>query len=102
MRRALDELAIVGVPTCQPFHRRVMEEEQFLAGEYDIGYLGRVGERVLGRALSDQDLEDIAVAAALAEQESRSASISLGDEKRSGRAESAWLQAARQAGLRSR
>jgi acetyl-CoA carboxylase biotin carboxylase subunit len=101
MRRALDELAIVGLPTCQPFHRRVMEEAQFLAGEYDIGYLERVGDTVLGRRLSDQELVEIAVAAALAEQETRSASISLGNEKETARSESAWLQAARQAGLRS-
>ena len=102
MRRALDELAIVGVPTCQPFHRRVMDEEQFLAGDYDIGYLERVGDAVLARTLSDQEVEEIAVAAALAEQESRSAAISLGDEKRAAVSESAWLQAARRAGLRTR
>ena len=102
MRRALDELAIVGLPTCQPFHRRVMDEEHFLAGDYDISYLERVGDAVLGRTLSDRDIEGIAVAAALAERESRSASISLGNEKRPPSSESAWLLAARQAGLRSR
>jgi acetyl-CoA carboxylase biotin carboxylase subunit len=102
MRRALDELAIVGVPTSQPFHRRVMEEAHFLAGDYDIGYLERVGEAVVGRTLSEQDIEEIAVAAALAEQESREGSISLGSLKPGAPGESAWLQAARQAGLRSR
>ncbi len=102
MRRALAELAIVGVPTCQPFHTRVMSEVRFLAGDYDIGYVERHGPALLGRALADRDFEDLAIAAALAEDESRGASVSIASERSPAFEESAWLRAARIAGLRTR
>ncbi len=47
MRRALSELVIVGLPTSQPFHLRVMDDSEFLKGEIDIKYLERAGARVL-------------------------------------------------------
>jgi len=47
MRRALTELVIVGLPTSQPFHLRVMDDAEFLEGEIDIKYLERAGARVL-------------------------------------------------------
>ena len=47
MRRALSELVIVGVPTSQPFHLRVMDDAEFLKGEIDITYLERAGARLL-------------------------------------------------------
>ena len=101
MRRALDELVIVGLPTAQPFHARVMREANFCAGAYDIGYLDRVGEQLLVRTLSDEQAVEIAVAAALAEDEARSARVVLGESAgRHGGADTAWLRAARRAGLR--
>jgi acetyl-CoA carboxylase, biotin carboxylase subunit len=39
MARALDELVIDGVETCTRFHRRVMQEKDFRAGELSIRYL---------------------------------------------------------------
>ncbi len=102
MRRALDELTIVGVPTCQPFHRRVMEEQHFLAGDYDIGYVERVGETVMKTTLRREDVEEMAIAVALAEEDLRSAAVSLGARGRNAEPESAWLLAARRAGLRGR
>jgi len=101
MRRALDELVIVGLPTSQPFHSRVMREREFVAGRYDIGYLDRVGGALLKRSLSDTDVQEIAVAAALAEDEARAAAVSLAvNGGNGGQQESAWLRAARLAGLR--
>src|SRR5439155_14321974 len=47
MRRALNELVIVGLPTSQPFHLRVMDDAEFVKGEIDIKYLERAGARVL-------------------------------------------------------
>jgi acetyl-CoA carboxylase biotin carboxylase subunit len=100
MRRALDELVIVGVPTSQPFHRRVMDEATFLSGEYDIGYLERVGDALLAAELSDEDLEHIAVAAALAEDEARSAMVPVAEDGGVGQTESLWLRVSRLRGLR--
>ncbi len=101
MRRALDELIIVGVPTSQPFHRRVMGEESFTSGEYDIGYLERVGEELLEPGISGEELQPIAVAAALAEDEARAARVPTHENGSAAGAESAWLRAARMGGLRS-
>jgi len=39
MARALDELVIRGVESCVPFHRRVMDEPHFGAGDFSIRYV---------------------------------------------------------------
>ncbi|MEK7853349.1 MAG: ATP-grasp domain-containing protein, partial [candidate division NC10 bacterium] len=39
MRRALQEYTIIGIQTTIPFHRRVMEDPTFLAGEVDTTYV---------------------------------------------------------------
>jgi acetyl-CoA carboxylase biotin carboxylase subunit len=100
MRRALDELVIVGVPTSQPFHRRVMDEPTFLSGAYDIGYVEHVGSDLLAPDLSDEELAQIAVSAALAEDEARGAMVPVGEAESDGRGESPWLRVARLRGLR--
>jgi acetyl-CoA carboxylase biotin carboxylase subunit len=100
MRRALGELSIVGLPTSQPFHCRVMEEPSFVAGDYDIGYLEREGESLGRPELTSIDLEQIAIAAALAEDEIRAATVTLPNGTPTGTPESAWLRAGRLAGLR--
>jgi acetyl-CoA carboxylase biotin carboxylase subunit len=103
MRRALEELLVVGLPTSLPFHSRVMRDEIFLKGEYDIGFLERAGNALLRRTLSPSDVQEIAVAAALAEDEARSASVSLATDMGTERpGDSDWLRAARRAGLRWR
>ena len=39
MRRALDEFIIEGVRTTVPFHRQLMDDEQFRAGNFHTGFL---------------------------------------------------------------
>jgi acetyl-CoA carboxylase biotin carboxylase subunit len=99
MRRALDEMVLVGVATSQPFHRRVLEEPHFVAGDYDIEYLEGEGKDILQVPTDESELERIAVAVALAEDERRSASVTVSGNARPVQ-ESAWLVAARRAGLR--
>jgi acetyl-CoA carboxylase biotin carboxylase subunit len=99
MCRALDEMMIVGLPTSQPFHRRVMVEPDFRAGDYDIEYLDRVGGGLLSGGPDEGELERIAVAAALAEDERRMAVAGVPTHENRAQ-ESAWLLAARRAGLR--
>jgi acetyl-CoA carboxylase biotin carboxylase subunit len=100
MYRALDELVIVGVPTAVPFHRRVMCEPSFVAGDYDIEYIDRIGEDLLSPSANDAELERRAVAAAIAEHERREAAYFVAKPMQTGKSESAWLMAARSAGLR--
>ncbi|MBI1941786.1 MAG: acetyl-CoA carboxylase biotin carboxylase subunit, partial [Acidobacteria bacterium] len=42
MRRALAEYEVFGVQTNVPFFRRVLEHPDFLAGEFDTGFIDRV------------------------------------------------------------
>ncbi len=41
MRRALSEFAIQGIKTTLPLHRRILEAEPFIAGDYTIHWLER-------------------------------------------------------------
>ena len=101
MRRALDELVIVGIATSQTFHRLVLKHEPFAAGSYDIGYLEQHGDELLAAADDTGELERIAVAAALAEHQQMQTTsperIYAGHEQV---AESSWLRAARLDGRR--
>jgi acetyl-CoA carboxylase, biotin carboxylase subunit len=70
MDRALAELCIVGVQTSAPFHRRVMAEPSFRAGDVTIRYLDEHPE-LAGMEVDEGVLRMAAVAAALLEEESR-------------------------------
>jgi acetyl-CoA carboxylase, biotin carboxylase subunit len=97
MRRALDELAILGVATNQGFHRRLLADPAFQAGDLDIQFLDRRADLVQPAASALEALE-LAVAAALAEDEARRLRrpAVAGDE----RADGAWIRRARLEGLR--
>jgi acetyl-CoA carboxylase biotin carboxylase subunit len=70
MIRALDELVISGVATNQAFHRRLMSDPAFQRGEIDIQFLERRHD-LLQSASDPARLLELAVAAALAEDEAR-------------------------------
>jgi acetyl/propionyl-CoA carboxylase alpha subunit len=69
--RALTELVVVGLPTGQPFHLRVMDDPEFLRGEVDITYLERAGARVLAAPPRPGLERALAVTAALVTDEQR-------------------------------
>jgi acetyl-CoA carboxylase, biotin carboxylase subunit len=70
MARALGELRVIGVETSAPFHRRVMAEPDFRAGNVTIRYLDE--HDGLFASTDDEVLRAAAVAAALLEHEARS------------------------------
>ena len=74
MRRALDELCIIGVDTSVAFLRRVMDEPDFLAGDLDIRYIGR-HPQLLEPDADEETLRMVALAAALTEEEMRARRI---------------------------
>ncbi|MBI4421998.1 MAG: acetyl-CoA carboxylase biotin carboxylase subunit, partial [Gemmatimonadetes bacterium] len=100
MRRALDELVIVGVPTSQPFHRAVLDEPAFVSGRYHIGYLEQIVPALHAGGTSERELEHVAVAVALAEDAERGVARP-GPEDGAAPADSPWLRAARLSGLRA-
>src|SRR3989442_1173596 len=100
MRRALRELVIVGLPTSQAFHLRVMDEPRFRRGEVDTTYLERVGAELLAQDSRPELTRPLAPLAPLPAEERRAAAHPPApSDGRSGR-EAAWVQTARREGLR--
>ena len=92
MGRALDELLMAGVATNQSFHRRLMADEAFREGQFDIQLLERRPD-LLAASADGELVADLAVAIALAEDEARErrAPATTGGAMQG----SAWLDAAR-------
>jgi acetyl-CoA carboxylase biotin carboxylase subunit len=97
MRRALEELTILGVATNQGFHRRLLADPAFQAGDIDIQFLERRPDLAQPQ-LADPELIRLAVAAALAEDHARRSRRPVvgGDERGS----DAWTERARREALR--
>jgi acetyl-CoA carboxylase biotin carboxylase subunit len=74
MRRALSEYEITGLSTTIPFFRDVMEDEEFVAGKLDTGFIGRFFERRSTSASDDEELNDIAMIAAALKHQKQTAS----------------------------
>jgi acetyl-CoA carboxylase, biotin carboxylase subunit len=109
MRRALRELVIVGVPTSQVFHLRVLDDAEFRRGDVDIGYVERATPRLLTEPVSGPLVVPIAVVAALLAEERRTGPAPVrvatdGDADApfapGATRETTWVRAARQEGLR--
>jgi len=100
MRRALRELIIVGLPTAQPFHLRVMDDPEFRKGELDITYLERVGQRILAAPPLAGMERALAVTAALLADERRSATGPVSLSNLPSFQPSGWGEAGRREGLR--
>jgi acetyl-CoA carboxylase biotin carboxylase subunit len=63
MRRALQEYEIAGIKTTLSFFREVMEDEEFLSGKLDTGFISRFNDR-RERAEADEVSSDLAIVAA--------------------------------------
>src|SRR5258708_33790561 len=100
MRRALRELVIVGLPTSQAFHLRVMEDPEFQRGELDITYLERRSAELLRRGVGEPLGRPLAGAAALLAQERRAAARPRPPGEDRGAPPSARLLPARREALR--
>jgi acetyl-CoA carboxylase, biotin carboxylase subunit len=97
MKQGLDELVVLGVATNQAFHRRLMADPSFQAGDIDIQFLERRTD-LLNPGTSPERIRDIAIAAALAEdhgRQSRRPAV-IAD----GAAGGEWARQARSEGLR--
>ncbi len=95
MRRALDEFWIKGVKTTTPFHRRILDDAEFLAGQYDTHFVARFLERGMPRGADD---EQLAVLAAVVAHLKLKAKTSLQVE--AGTTESKWRVTGRWQGMR--
>ncbi len=96
MLRALGEMEIRGVTTSQSFHRKVMVEETFASGDYDIEYIATVGDALTGNEVDEDRAREVAVAIALFRHQQASGS----DDGAVTRDDSDWVKLARREGLR--
>ena len=101
MRRALRELVIVGLPTSQAFHLRVMDEADFRSGAIDIEYLDRKGSELLSAPVAPVLVRPLAVVAAMMAEERRMGGLPAAQGTVANAPSSAWLDAGRREGLRS-
>jgi acetyl-CoA carboxylase biotin carboxylase subunit len=92
MRRALDELVLLGVGTNQAFHRRLLADPAFAEGEIDIQFLDRRPD-LAQPGLTEAEIHRLAVAAALAEHDDRG--VRLPVVSADDLADSGWLRRAR-------
>jgi acetyl-CoA carboxylase, biotin carboxylase subunit len=97
MKQALEELVVVGVATNQAFHRRLMSDQAFQKGEIDIQFLERRADLLAAGSTSDR-IRDLAVAAALAEDEARQSRRPIVTANPDSTSE--WTRQARSEGLR--
>src|SRR6059036_663454 len=95
MQRALRELVIVGIPSSQAFHLRVMADPDFQRGDFDITYLEHAGPRLLATGASPEVTAPLAVVAALLAEQQRAAEQSPPPTVRPPDRQSAWTLAAR-------
>ncbi len=70
-RRALRELVIVGIPSSQAFHLRVMDDPEFQRGDIDVTYFERASARLLAGGVRPELVRPLAVVAALLADERR-------------------------------
>src|SRR5881296_11730 len=100
MRRALRELVIVGIPSSQAFHLRVMDDPDFKRGDVDTTYLERAGMRLLSADVRPELGRPLAVVAALLAEERRLAAAPQSPSNLPTVQSSSWLLAARREALR--
>jgi acetyl/propionyl-CoA carboxylase alpha subunit len=95
LRRALDEYDVGGITTTLPFFRRVVCDDEFIAGNLDTGFITRFNAREEAtepQPLSSEETDMATIAAALyfLKQQSRTApsttSAAISRWKMSGRA----------------
>ena len=76
MRRALDEYQVRGIETNLAFHRRCLRHVDFIAGDYDTGFIARNAAQLHPRA--DGDELDAAIIAAVLDAQQRPAATANG------------------------
>ncbi|OPX17663.1 acetyl-CoA carboxylase biotin carboxylase subunit [candidate division WOR-3 bacterium 4484_100] len=97
MKRALDEYLIRGIKTSIPFHRLVMENPEFVSGNYDTTFI----DRVLGKIEYKKSNHKVAAIAGVIAKMLEEKRVSVVSKAKSG-GMSPWKYAGLQAQLRSR
>jgi acetyl-CoA carboxylase biotin carboxylase subunit len=95
LRRALGETVVKGIVTNVAYLKRILELEEFRAGDYDTGLLARAQERLLRKEKTGDEILALAAAAIWRFEQDRRSVL-----QEPAAAESAWARAGRIAALR--
>jgi acetyl-CoA carboxylase biotin carboxylase subunit len=90
LRRALREYTVEGIKTTLPFFRLIVEDEEFLAGKLDTGFIPRFNERLekIEKPVDETEQDIALIAAALNSQEKQKALAGM--QESSVKKESRW------------
>ncbi|MCW5957357.1 MAG: hypothetical protein KIT61_12290, partial [Pyrinomonadaceae bacterium] len=100
MRRALKEYRVDGIKTTLPFFRAVMEDDVFVKGDLDTGFIPAFREREKLTQPSESDKDMAMIAAALSYEKGRS--LMPAGQSPNGDEPSRWAMAGRMAQLISK
>ncbi len=67
MKRALNEYIVTGIATNLPFHLRLMDHPEFVAGEYDTSFIERHRDALLQPSPVGEAAKPLTIAAAVAQ-----------------------------------
>src|SRR5437762_2324481 len=98
LRRALGETVVKGITTNVAYLKRVLDLDEFRAGDYDTGLLAHAADRL--KASSPVDDRDLALAAAAIWQLEQDERTALSAAPAAASAESLWSRAGRLSALR--
>ena len=100
MRRALKEYHVGGIKTTIPFFREVMEDEEFVSGQLDTGFIPRFQERRVGNEALEAERDLAMIAQVLRHSSNRNQS--MGSSANSISSKSGWVSSARMDAFRNR
>ena len=97
MRRALMEYEVGGIKTTLPFFRQIMEDQEFIEGKLDTGFISRFNERKVAVETDEvtRDMAIIAAALAYSKKQKHAVSITKAEQAKPSR----WVLASREAML---
>ncbi|MEO8072029.1 MAG: acetyl-CoA carboxylase biotin carboxylase subunit, partial [Acidobacteriota bacterium] len=100
LRRALREYEVGGIKTTLPFFREIVEDEEFIAGNLDTGFIARFNKRKKVKVLNTSEKDAALIAVAIAFKNERP--LVPNQQNQSSRSLSRWAQTGRAALLNNR
>lgn len=90
LRRALQEYTVDGIKTTLPFFRKIVEDQDFIDGKLDTGFISRFNERLAAQENAiDETEQDLALIAAVLDAAEKQKTLA-GSQESSGQNESKW------------
>jgi len=100
LRRALREYEVGGIKTTLPFFQEIVEDEEFIAGNLDTGFITRFNERKKEKEI-DETAQDLAIIATALANSSNQKTVTI-ESNKAQQSASRWALAGRAAAQQNR